>query len=126
MRLCIHVWIHSNGHRRSCLQSSGNFVDALELGLAFDVEAMDSLTQGKGDFLLRLSDARKRAGTCAASGSQDPEELTSGDDVECGPFPGQQAQDCEIRTCLHGVADRVIERLQGRVEPAKIAPDRFC
>ena len=39
-----------------------NFVDAFELGFALDVEAMDSLPEGKGDFLLRLSDARKRAG----------------------------------------------------------------
>ncbi len=29
---------------------------------------MDSLAQGKGDFLLRLSDARKRAGARMASG----------------------------------------------------------
>ena len=122
---CIDVRIHPNGHRRLCFQPSGDFVDALELGLAFDVEAMDSLAQSKGDFLLRLSDARERAGARAASRFQHPEELTSGDDVECGSFLGQKAQDGEVRTCLHRVADRVIEGLQGRVEPAKVAPDRF-
>ena len=104
---------------------SGDLVDALELGLAFDVEAMDSLAQGKGDFLLRFSDARERAGSRAASRFQDPEELTAGDNVECGSLPEQQAEDCEVRTGLHRIADHVIKRLQRSVEPAKVVPDRF-
>ena len=116
MGLGVHVRIHSNGDGCLLLQFAGNPVDAFELGNAFDIEAVDSLAKGEGDFVLRLADTGKGALLGIPAGGDDSLEFPAADNIEAAALIGERTHDRQIAVRLHRVANQVIQRGERLVE----------
>ena len=122
----VDVGIHADGDRSHEAHLAGHLVDALELLLRLDIEAVDPLAQGEVDIPRRLADTCKGAPVGAPPRLEDPEEFAARDDVESRTFLCEQVQHGKVAVRLHGVADHpVAERRERRIESAEIVPDRL-
>jgi hypothetical protein len=123
VRVGLDVGVHPDGDRRDLAHLARDFVDELQLRLGLDVEAVNPLLQRVADLLPGLADAREGAFRRVAAGLQHAEKLAAGDDVEPRAPLREQVEHGDVRVCLHGVADEVVQLLQRAVEPREVVAD---
>ena len=124
--LRVHIGVHADGDGGAQAEFAGDGVDALEFGLAFDIEGEDAFAQGVGDFLAGLPDAGEGAAAGLPAGFQHAEEFAARDDVETGAEPREEREDGEVRIRLHGIANQVVEGGEGGVEALVVPADGAC
>ena len=59
MRACVDIGIDAQRHRRDLPRLAGEAVEALDLGLALDVEALDAGGERRAHLRFRLAHARE-------------------------------------------------------------------
>ena len=112
VRAGIHVWVNPHGHRRHFLQPPADAVDTFQFRFALDVERINAAAQREFDFLFGLADTGEGAFLRRTARRNNPAEFAFAHDVESAAEVGERAQHGEIRVCLDGVADEVVEREQ--------------
>ena len=65
-------------------------INVLELSFAFDIEAADTLFERVLDFFTGFAHAGERAFSRVATRCEHPIKFAAGNDVETGPFIGEQ------------------------------------
>ena len=116
MRVRIDVGIHPHGHRGNLLKLHRHLADARQLGIGFDIEAVNALLQRKGDFLLGLTDSSKDAFARITAGGNNPLDFTRTDRIKPAPEIGEGADHSQVGVGLHGEADQVIQGRQCGIE----------
>ena len=87
-RLNIRVYAHPN--RGDAIEAPRDSIDAIKFLLAFGVEAIDSLLQGKLDFGLGFADPGKDTAMWVSTCREDALQFTTADDIE----PAAQFRKC--------------------------------
>ena len=106
MGLRVDVGIDAQADRRSLAALAGDFVQALQFGGGFDVEAEDAGVERLLHFGGGLADAREHDLLRIGTGGQHALQFAAGDDVEAGAHAGEQIEDGQVGIGLDGVADQ--------------------
>ena len=69
----VHIWVGAQGDPRLHIPRVRDLSDVIELGLALDVEAVNTLLERFLDFFARFSHARERALPGLAAGRENPQ-----------------------------------------------------
>ena len=116
VRVSIDIRIYPHGHRGDFLELHRHLADARQLGLGFDIEAINTLLQSERDLLLGLADSSKDAFARITASGNDSLDLTSTHRVEPASEVRKGADHSEIGVGLHGEADQVIHGRQCGIE----------
>src|SRR5260221_2861697 len=124
VRLRVDVRVDAKRHRRAHAHGARDGVQALELRLALDVEALDARFQRRAHLGPRLADAGEDHFRGRPARGQHARELASRDDVEPGAQAPQHVEHREVRVGLHRVADEMLHAGEALVELAERVLDR--
>src|ERR1043166_3603017 len=120
----IHVWIHAHGDWSDLLETCRDFIDALQLRLALDVEGIDSFAQREFDLVLRLAHTGEDAFLWIATCGNHTAQFALAHDVETTAEVGEGADDREVRIRFHRKANEMVETAQLGVELAEMIFER--
>ncbi len=112
MGLGVDVGVDTQADRRTDSQRSGHFVQALEFGRRFDVEAEDAGRESESHFLSGFSDAGKNDFSRVGAGGQCALEFPGGNDVEPGASAGEDVEYCQVGIGLDRIADLGVDAIQ--------------
>jgi hypothetical protein len=96
VRSGVDIRVHAERDWRADVSRSGDAIDLLQLGFAFDVEGEDALRERVIDFVAGFTDTRKGATRRLAASLEHAKKLTAGDDVEARALLRKQAQDRSV------------------------------
>ncbi len=120
----IHVGVDAQRHRRAPAGRGRHRIEALELRLALDVEALDARFERHAHLRFRFAHAGEDHPIGAPAGREHARELPARDDVEARAHAGEKVEDREVGVRLHRVADEVVEPGEPLVEVAEGGFDR--
>ena len=84
-----------------------DFVDAIELGNAFDVEAPNACLQCRTDVFAAFADARIDDVAALGPGQESAGEFAAADDIETNSGTAEKLQQCQRAVCFHRIENAV-------------------
>ena len=115
----VDVGIHAQRHRGDPPHRSRDRVEALDLGLALDVEAADAGAECRAHLGLRFADAGEDHPLGRPARGEAARELASRHDVEARAQPPQHVEHGEVGVRLYRVAHHVVHAREALVELAE-------
>ncbi len=89
VRMGVDIRVNPHGDRRFDFLKPGDTVDALQLGFALHVEAINLLVEGEIDFRFGLPNAGEHAGSRIPARGANPAQLPFADDIETAAQIGE-------------------------------------
>ena len=120
----IHVRIHSQGNGRFHSQFASHLVQAIKLGVGFDIETANAGLQGPLHFPLLLANAGEYDFTGIPAGTKHTFKLSGRDYVKTGPQTSQHIEHGQIAVCLDRITHQMRAILQGLIVSTVMALQR--
>ena len=108
----IDIGIHAQAHRGAGAEAHGHVVQAIELALAFDVEAAHARLQRLRHLGARFANAREHDAARVAARGEHARELAARDDVEAAAGLREGLQHGQAGIGLHRITDQVLAAAQ--------------
>ena len=120
----IHVRIHSQGNGRFHSQFASHLVQAIKLGVGFDIETANAGLQGPLHFPLLLANAGEYDFTGIPAGTKHTFKLSGRDYVKTGPQTSQHIEHGQIAVRLDRITHQMRAILQGLIVSTVMALQR--
>ena len=105
----IDIGVDAQGNRSDFTQTRGNFLNTVDFGNAFHIEAFHACIQCKLDFCFTFAHTGKNRFRRIAACRQNTRQLTAGYNVKTAPPRSKVLDDAQVAIRFHCVADKRIQ-----------------
>ena len=108
MGFSVDIRVDTQGNRSDFTQTRSNFLNAVDFGNAFHIEAFHACIQRKFNFCLTLAHTGKNRFRRIAAGRQNTRQLAAGHNVKTAPQRSKVLDDAQVAIRFNCIADKRI------------------